>query len=211
MLMLWIILGIVGLVVLAVVIYSVIWVFVNLSKGRKDPEHFEKIKQKSEDQIRKNDEQIRKNDERVQRNLEQAQQCQKIIEKNKISRKAQRSINNLATQNVFSEEEMGTITQLTNRATELLDNNTALLDSDIALTDESIKMIKRQTQIIGTFRDKKRDELQPELEELDIKIQEVEAQIAELNVQTQAQRIEIDATNAELAKWAELGRSRLSK
>jgi len=43
--MLWIILGI-------IVICFIIWGFRNLSKERKDPEYFEKMRQKREEQIR---------------------------------------------------------------------------------------------------------------------------------------------------------------
>jgi len=213
----WIILGVLWIVVLAIIIYSVIWVLANLSKGRKDPEHFEKIKQKSDEQIRKNDEQIRKNDERVRRNDERIQQhCERIqqndeyLEKNEKVRKVLREINILTTRNAFTQEEMKEITRLSNHSAELTKNNTDLSEPILGLLDESTKLTKRETAIITTFREKKRDELQPELEELGRRIQEIVVQIEELEVQKDTRQLEIDIVDAELAKWAELGRSRLT-
>ena len=207
----WIILGIVGLVVLAVIIYSVIWVFANLSKGRKDPEHFEKMKQKSEEQIRKNDEQIRKNDERIQELHEQNRQDDEYLAQNKQSRKVLAELNTLAARNIFTEDEMREITKLSNCSAELSRSHTALLASDGMLITKGTKITRRQTQIATTFREKKRDELQPELEELDAKVRELDAQSATLNEQIQAQRLEIYAVDSAIEKWVELGRSRLSK
>ena len=207
----WIILGIVGLVVLAVIIYSVIWVFANLSKGRKDPEHFEKIQQKSQEQIRKNDEQIRKNDERIQELHEQNRQDDEYLAQNKQSRKVLAELNTLAARNIFTEDEMREITKLSNCSAELSRSHTALLASDGMLITKGTKITRRQTQIATTFREKKRDELQPELEELDAKVRELDAQSATLNEQIQAQRLEIYAVDSAIEKWVELGRSRLSK
>ena len=211
MLIVWIVLGIVGLIVVSFLIWSVIWVR-KLTHPELAEQTTKQLKDRirlGEDRIQQGEERIRHGDGSIQKSNEYIRQCKEMIARDKKAGKNQQVLEGLIARNVFGETEMKEITVLVSRGTALVERDRELSMPIGVLTDESTKMTKRSTNLILTVREKKRDEVQPELDELDAKIPEIDAQINELRAQQQARQPEIMAMYAEVEKWIAVGQSRL--
>ena len=233
----WIwVLIVIGVIVGSITLVAIISTMLDWNRAKKDPTYLDNKIQRLQEGIEQDQERIRQSDNRKERHREQVKRNNEWIARNKkqmekdkaFVAKNDKSMRDIAQlklliqQGVFNAEEVTSIESLannpvfdefvirTNLTTAAYNENSKILESDTKLTNETTKVLLGN--LGGNEKsDVKLAELDKQLQESSRKMKEQEKEILELEAHAAELHPEIDAIDAEIAKWLELGQSRAGK
>ena len=192
MLFLYIVLGIIAFFVLCIAL----WIIIGTIRGSRSREYLARQHEKYEKQQKANkeklelyDEQQRRVDNRLMKGAERIKRNEEISKRVEESSKALGILEQQIRKNLFTESEMLKITKEKNHATELALHATEA-------TEHLTKLIKKQTHLTLSFKDKDK-----ELLALDKEIEEATQRL-------HAYDGEIFACCTAIEKWVTLGKQR---